>query len=224
MGDLLKGVEYLGLSGAIVAILVGVFIALQIIGEIIEFCGKVSPEFLKIRKYFSRKKKEKEETNQMIQKCTTLLSEFNAHYNNDNITKRNDWMNEVNNSVKNNDQLVHTLDKKIDKILKSNEDLKAQNEDLKAQNEDLKTQLDQVKSNVLENEADRLRSELFDCGNRCRRNIRLHPEEMDHMRDVYHKYSNVLHQNGPGETEFKFITDYYNHQSFPTYHQPNTKE
>ena len=136
-----------------------------------------------------------------------MLSEFNSHYNNDNITKRNDWMNDVNNSVKNNDQLIQTLDAKMDKLL--------------VVNEDLATQLDQVKSNVLENEADRLRSELFDCGNRCRRNIRLHPEEMEHIRVVFNKYSNVLHQNGSGEAEFKFITDYYNHQDFPTYHQPN---
>lgn len=214
MGDLLKGIEYLGIPATVAIVLVAIFLIFQVIGEIIEFCGKVSPEFLKIRKYFSRKKKEKEETKKMIKKCTELLSEFNSHYSNDNISKRNKWMSGVDNSVKNNDQLVHTLDEKMDKILKSNEDLKSQNEDLKAQ-------LDQVKSNVLENEADRLRSELFDCGNRCRRKIRLHPEEMDHMREVYHKYSNVLHQNGPGEAEFKFITNYYNNQDFPIYHQPN---
>lgn len=221
MGDLLKGIEYLGIPATVAIVLVAIFLIFQIIGEITEVCGKVVPEFLKVRKYFSRKKKEKEETKEMIQKCTELLSQFNSHYSDDNISKRNKWMNGIDTSVKNNDQLVHTLDAKMDKILKSNEDLKAQNEDLKAQNEDLKTQLDQVKSNVLENEADRLRSELFDCGNRCRRKIRLHPEEMDHMREVYHKYSNVLHQNGPGEAEFQFITNYYNHQDFPTYHQPN---
>ena len=78
-----------------------------------------------------------------------------------------------------------------------------------------------MKSNVLENEADRLRSELFDCGNRCRRRIRLHPEEMDHIRDVYTKYSEKLHKNGPGEREFNFIVDYYNKQEFPDYHQKN---
>ena len=81
--------------------------------------------------------------------------------------------------------------------------------------------LDSVEKNVLDNEADRLRSDLFDCGNRCRRRIRLHPEEMDHIRDVYDKYSKVLKQNGPGEKEFNFIADYYNNQDFPTYHEPN---
>lgn len=207
MGDLLKGIEYLGVPATITIVVVGLFVILQIIGEIVEVFGKVVPEFLKVRKYFSRKRKEKEEINKMIKDCKELLSEFNSHYDDDNITKRNKWMNKVDTSVKNNDQFIHSLDTKIDQLLQDNANFKLQ--------------LDEVKSNVLENEADRLRSELFDCGNRCRRHIRLHPEEMEHMRAVFSKYSNVLHQNGPGEAEFKFITNYYNHQDFPTYHQPN---
>lgn len=209
MEGLLKAIEYLGTPTTIAIALVALFVVLQIIGEIVEVFGKVVPEFLKIRKYFSRKKKEKEEINQMIKECKEAILEFNSHYSEDNITKRNTWMNGINNSVKNNDTLIQALDSKIDKILVANEDVK--------------TQLNQVKSNVLENEADRLRSELFDCGNRCRRNIRLHPEEMDHIRAVYTKYSDVLNQNGPGEKEFNFINDYYNHQEFPDYHQKNNR-
>ena len=207
MGDLLKGIEYLGVPTTIAIVLVGAFLIFQIIGEIVEVSGKAVPEFLKIRKYFSRKKREKEETKRALEEVKQLLSEVNSHYDKDNITKRNEWMNGVNDSVKNNDELIQTLDKKMDKLLETNENLT--------------NQLNQVKDNVLENEADRLRSELFDCGNRCRRHIRLHPEEMEHVRAVFDKYSNVLHQNGPGEAEFKFITNYYNQQDFPTYHQPN---
>lgn len=81
--------------------------------------------------------------------------------------------------------------------------------------------LSRVEENVLENEADRLRSELFDCGNRCRRGIRLHPEEMEHIRVVFTKYSQKLKQNGTGEAEYNFICDYYNHQDFPGYHTQN---
>ena len=203
MGDLLKGIEYLGIPVAIAIILVGLFVGLQIVGEIVEVSGKVVPEFFKIRKYFDRKRREKEETKQMIKECKQLLAEFYSHYDEDNITKRDNWMHGVDDSVKD----IQKLNSKIDKLLEVNENLK--------------TQINQVKSNVLENEADRLRSELFDCGNRCRRHIRLHPEEMEHMRAVFNKYSNVLHQNGPGETEFNFITDYYNRQDFPDYHQRN---
>lgn len=203
MSDLLKGIEYLGIPMTFAIVLVGLFVVLQIIGEIVEVSGKVVPEFLKVRKYFSRKKTEKEEMKQMIKECKQIISDFNSHYDDDNITKRNKWMNGVDKSV----QDIQKLDGKIDKLLDANEKLK--------------TKLDKVEVNVLENEADRLRSELFDCGNRCRRNIRLHPEEMEHIRVVWNKYSNILHQNGSGEKEFNFIVDYYNRQDFPDYHQKN---
>ena len=102
------------------------------------------------------------------------------------------------------DELIAKMDKKIDKLLDANQCLE--------------DRLTRVEENVLENEADRIRAELFDCGNRCRRGIRLHPEEMDHIRAIYHKYKNVLHQNHEGDAEFDFIITYYNHQSFPAYH------
>ena len=102
------------------------------------------------------------------------------------------------------DEKIDKMDKKIDKLLESNECLD--------------NRLTRVEKNVLDNEADRIRAELFDCGNRCRRGIRLHPEEMEHIRAIYHKYKNVLHQNHEGDAEFDFITKYYNQQSFPAYH------
>jgi hypothetical protein len=207
MGDIIKCIEFLGIPATIAIILVGLFLIAQIIGEICELKGKIVPEFLKIRKYFKRKKQEKEDTKQMIQDCKQALLEFNSHYNPDSIAKRNNWMHEVDDNVRSNDEFIQKLDSKMDKLLENNEILT--------------TQLEQVKSNVLINEADRLRSELFDCGNRCRRRIRLHPEEMEHIREVYRKYADVLHQNGPGEKEFNFITDYYNKQDFPDYHKKN---
>lgn len=102
------------------------------------------------------------------------------------------------------DEKIDKMDKKIDKLLNTNECLE--------------TRLTRVENNVLENEADRIRAELFDCGNRCRRGIRLHPEEMEHIRAIYHKYKDVLHQNHEGDSEFDFIITYYNKQSFPAYH------
>lgn len=102
------------------------------------------------------------------------------------------------------DEKIDKMDKKIDRLLENNKDLE--------------DRLSRVENNVLQNEADRIRAELFDCGNRCRRGIRLHPEEMEHIRAIYHKYKNVLHQNHEGDAEFDFITRYYNNQSFPAYH------
>ena len=105
------------------------------------------------------------------------------------------------------DEMIDKMDKKIDKLLEKNQCLE--------------NRVARVEKNVLENEADRIRTELFDCGNRCRRGIRLHPEEFEHIRVIYHKYSSTLKQNGTGAAEMQFITDYYNHQSFPEYHQHN---
>ena len=102
------------------------------------------------------------------------------------------------------DEKIDKMDQKIDKLLETNQCLESR--------------LTRVEKNVLDNEADRIRAELFDCGNRCRRGIRLHPEEMEHIRAIYHKYKDVLHQNHEGDAEFDFITTYYNHQSFPAYH------
>lgn len=102
------------------------------------------------------------------------------------------------------DEKIDNMDKKIDKLL--------------ATQECVDDRLTRVEKNVLDNEADRIRAELFDCGNRCRRGIRLHPEEMEHIRAIYHKYKNVLHQNHEGDAEFDFISQYYNQQSFPAYH------
>ena len=214
MGDVIKAIEFLGMPTTIAIGIVILFLIMQIIGELAELMGKVVPEILKIRKYFIRKKKEKEEAAETLNEVTKTLKEVkkrldevNSHYDKDNITKRNNWMNGVNTNIEENDKFIHQLDKKVDKLLDANTNLQ--------------TKLEKVEDNVLTNEADRLRSELFDCGNRCRRNIRLHPEEMEHIRAVFHKYSNVLHQNGTGENEFEFITDYYNHQDFPTYHTVN---
>ena len=103
------------------------------------------------------------------------------------------------------DEKIDRMDKKIDILLENNKLLD--------------DRLTRVEKNVLENEADRIRAELFDCGNRCRRGIRLHPEEMDHIRTIYHKYKDILHQNHEGDAEFDFIINYYNQQSFPSYHK-----
>lgn len=105
------------------------------------------------------------------------------------------------------DETITNMDRKIDKLLEANRNLESR--------------LTSVEEKVLENEADRLRSELFDCGNRCRRGIRLHPEEMEHIRVVFTKYSQKLKQNGTGEAEYNFICEYYNHQDFPGYHTQN---
>lgn len=106
---MIQYIEYLGLPGCVAVILVGLFLASQVIGELLELKGKVVPEVLKVRKYFARRRKEKENMRKMaelypslqkvpeaLDSVQKLLSNVDAHYSNDNIAKRNSWMQWVN--------------------------------------------------------------------------------------------------------------------------------
>ena len=70
--------EYLGVPVKIGVIVIGIFCIMQIIGEILEFKGKVVPEFLKVRKFFTRRKREKEETAQTLKEVKQLLDDVNS--------------------------------------------------------------------------------------------------------------------------------------------------
>jgi len=76
--------------------LVGMFLIMQVVGELLELKGKIVPEFVKVRKYFDRKKKEKQQAADTLKQVQTLLNEVNQHYSQDNIEKRNAWMDWVN--------------------------------------------------------------------------------------------------------------------------------
>lgn len=88
--------EYLNLPAKVIIAAVIVLLVMNIVGEILEFKGKVVPEFLKIRKYFKRKKDEKKENIETLKAVKTLLDDVNSHYSEDNISKRDAWMQWVN--------------------------------------------------------------------------------------------------------------------------------
>jgi len=88
--------EYLNMPTKIGIIIIGLFVVIQIVGELLELAGKAVPEFVKVRKYFTRKKKEKAEMRNTLQQVKLLLNDVNQHYSEDNITKRNAWMQWVN--------------------------------------------------------------------------------------------------------------------------------
>ena len=128
-------VEYLGLPTAIAVGIVALFFIIQIIGELLEFKGKIVPEFIKIRKYFVRKKKERQALSQMtvlleehkqmsdtIANVERLLNDIDRHYSKDNIEMRDGWMKEVNEHIseserrrKEQDILMRELNEKLDK-------------------------------------------------------------------------------------------------------------
>lgn len=97
------------------------FVITQIVGELLEFKGKVVPEFIKIRKYFSRKKNEKAQINQTLQQVQILLNDVNNHYSEDNIAKRNEWMQWVNDRAKVYDDAVSELTLLQQALMSNNE-------------------------------------------------------------------------------------------------------
>lgn len=132
-------IEYLGLPTTIGIVLVGLFLVLQVIGELLEFKGKTAPEFMKIRNFFKRRKEERKALAQVavildeykdmastLSEVKRLLTDVDSHYSKDNIAKRDCWMKEVNEHIadsekrkKEQDSLMVELSKKLDK---NNED------------------------------------------------------------------------------------------------------
>lgn len=108
--------EYLDVPVRIGLAIIGAFVVMQIIGEFLEFKGKVVPEFLKIRKFFSRRKREREETAQTLKDVKKLLSDVNVHYSEDNITKRNSWMDWVNSRAEVYDQSIIEISKSLSDV------------------------------------------------------------------------------------------------------------
>lgn len=122
---MLNYIEYLKLPNAIAISLIVLFFALQIIGEFLEFKGKAVPEILKVRKYFARKKTERE----LIQSFPLLVAEmkkemkemgekfdrFTEHYSQDNIHKRNSWIEKVNDHLNDSRGKFEGIEAKVDK-------------------------------------------------------------------------------------------------------------
>lgn len=94
--------EYLNLPEKITIAIVGLFLIMQIVGEFCELSGKTVPEILKIRKFFKRKRQEREtiaSIPETLKEFNAFLESVNQHYSEDNIAQRNDWMKHVNDGL-----------------------------------------------------------------------------------------------------------------------------
>ena len=110
-------IEFLNMPATVAIVIVSIFFILQIIGEILEFKGKVVPEFIKVRKFFIRKKQERQTMKNAIEtleRVKTILNDVDAHYSTDNIKLRNNWMQRVDDRLEQNDELIKELNKKLD--------------------------------------------------------------------------------------------------------------
>lgn len=113
--------EYLNTPTKVGAAIILAFVVMQIIGEILEFKGKIVPEFVKVRKYFIRKRQEKERINETLQQVQILLNDVNQHYSEDNIAKRDAWVQWVNDRTKVYDASVAELTALKDALASNNE-------------------------------------------------------------------------------------------------------
>lgn len=194
--------EYLNLPTKVGLIIIGCFLVMQVIGEILEFKGKIVPEFLKVRKVFSRRSKEKKDNAETLKEVKKLLSEVNAHYSEDNISKRDAWMTWVN------DRAV-VYDSSIGELHKT---------------------LDGVTSALIENT--KLTEEIFIESSRDRiidfaakvvdENTPVSREEFNRIFKVYNKYERYLEEhemtNGEVDIAYRIIKESYEmhmrHHSF----------
>lgn len=118
MKGYIEFLEELGVPFWIVVALMLIFCAMQCVGEILEFKGKVVPEFMKIRKRFARRKLEREaikKAPEALEKATATLQEINMHYNADNICMRDKWMEGIDNNITEIHQWMQTMNEKMDK-------------------------------------------------------------------------------------------------------------
>ena len=196
MGNLITGIEFLGVPMTIAIVLVALFFILQIIGEILEFKGKMVPEFVKVRKYFKRKKNEKDEVAQMLKEVKQLLSDVNEHYSADNITKRNEWMQWVNDRAKTYDTSIEEITKTLDKATKA-----------------LEINTKTTEEMFVESSRDR----IIDFAERASDNdILLSHEQFRRIFRVYECYEKFLEEhnrtNGEVNIAYEMIQDGYKHR------------
>lgn len=67
---------------------------------------------------------------------------------------------------------------------------------------------------VFENERDRIKAELSEYSSRCARGIKIYPEEMTHINEIYYKYHEILGCNSFGTKMYDVIVKYYESQEW----------
>ena len=105
---MLNYLQYLNLPTKVTFTIVIIFLILQVIGELLELRGKAVPEIIKIRKYFARRKHERE----ILHQLPVALNEINQLFAE--IAKRDKWIENVNHKLEQNDTCIKELDRKLD--------------------------------------------------------------------------------------------------------------
>lgn len=100
MKELLEALGVWGVPTCIIITLFIIFVFMQITGEIVEWCGKTAPVWLKVRKLITKRRDAKQAKeaarDTALVDATKAITDFNKHYNPEAIKQRDDWMNWVN--------------------------------------------------------------------------------------------------------------------------------
>lgn len=190
---MLNYIEYLGIPLQIALILAAIFFVMQVIGEFLEFKGKVVPECLKIRKYFARRKKEKAEAAQTLKEVKQLLNEVNGHYSADNIAMRNEWMQGVDERLKAYDDSIVEISKNLSDVTQALKDNTKLTEEMFIQSS---------------------RDRIIDFATKTSNdNVMVSREEFNRIFKVYAKYEKFLEEhemtNGEIDIAYQIIKESY---------------
>ena len=112
--------EFFKVTGPWAAVILGIWIVLNIIGEICEKKNKIVPEFMKIVTHFKKKKEEKKQLQQFIISMKEFTDGIKIHYSPEALKKRDDWMDWVNNRADKYDAAVDELKDLKNDIAKNN--------------------------------------------------------------------------------------------------------
>lgn len=186
-------IEYLGIPLKIAIVLVAIFFAMQAIGEFLEFKGKVVPEFFKIRKWLTRRKREKAEAAQTLKDVQVLLNDVNGHYSVDNIAKRGGWMQWVNNRAEVYDESIKQLREALTEVVQALKDNTKLTEEM-----------------FIQSSRDRIIDFATKTSNE---NVMVSREEFNRIFKVYAKYEKYLKEhkmtNGEVDINYQIIKESY---------------
>jgi len=117
--------NYINIPAKLIAGVIVLLLCMQVIGELLELCGKAAPGVMKLRKRMADKKHEQEELRTLLKEATTALKEDKAlfdkigeHYHEDNIAKRDGWMQSVNEGISANKADIRAFNEKLEEIYK----------------------------------------------------------------------------------------------------------
>lgn len=195
---MLNYIEYLNVPSQIAIALIAVLFVLQLVGEFLNFKGKAVPEIMSIRKYFARKKSERKvirELPETIQDLKNIVNNIDKHYNADNISMRDKWIDSVNSKLIMEDKLVRDLNKKLDEA-----------------NKDIVSILVDNKRNTIIDFASRVSNS----------SVLVTKEQFNRVFKIYKEYEDLISKNGltNGEVDIAYriiVESYEEHLSNHTF-------